>query len=111
MRWDRQRSGWMEALIVTQHSSYLLGSESWNQLGYIVPVYGLWHSPQRAQHHVQHQDVVVVRKVVVVRAEAAHLYRDRRRQTRGSESTMNAKLELKQLSQFIERQKTDLQLF
>lgn len=64
----------METFIVTQHLSYLLGCESWNEPGYIVPVYGVGDSPQRAQHHVQHQDVVVVGKVVVVWAEAAHLY-------------------------------------
>lgn len=62
----------MEGLRTNQHSSYLCGSESWDELGYVVPVYGLGNSPQRAQHHVQNQDIVVVGEVVVVRAEAAH---------------------------------------
>ena len=56
----------MEAFIVTQHCSYLLGSKARYKLGYVVPIYGLGHSPQRAQHHVQNQDIVVVWKVVVV---------------------------------------------
>ena len=66
---------WMET--VTRCWRYLLGSESWDQLGDVVPVYGLGYSPQGAQHHVQNQDVVVIGEVVVVRAVAAHLYRDR----------------------------------
>lgn len=51
---------------------YLSGSESRNQLCYVVPVNGLGCSPQRAQNHVQDQDVVVIGEVVVVQTEAAH---------------------------------------
>lgn len=54
---------------------YLLGSEPWNKLGHVVPVNGLRYPPQRAQHHVQNQHIVVIGEVVVVQREAAHLYR------------------------------------
>ena len=77
----------MEAFIVTQLCSYLLGREAWYQLGNIVPVYGLGNSPQRAQHHVQDQDVVVVGKVVVVGTEAAHVYTEMRKYRRFSRQT------------------------
>lgn len=72
--------GWAWSFAAAQF--YLLGGEAGDELGYIVPVYGLGHSPQRAEHHVQNQDVVIIRKVVVVRAEATHLCKVRERRHR-----------------------------
>lgn len=67
----------MEVFIVTQqHCSYLFRSEAWHQFGHILPVYGLRDPPQRPQHHVQNQDIVVVGEIIVVRTEATHLYTD-----------------------------------
>lgn len=54
-------------------SSHLLGCEPWHQLGHTVPVDGLLGTPQRAQDHIQDQDVIVIHEVVVVRGEATHV--------------------------------------
>lgn len=68
--------------VQVETSAYLFGSEAWHQLGNIVPVYGLDHIPQRAQDHVQHQVVVVIGEVIVVRTEPPHLYRTQNKRKR-----------------------------
>lgn len=62
------------------HFGYLTGGESWNELCYIIPVNGLGCPPQRAQNHVQDQDIVVIGEVVVVQTEAAHLCKQVKRE-------------------------------
>lgn len=54
-------------------SAYLLGCEARDQHGHVVPVDGLWNTPERAQHHVQDQQVVVIGKVLVQGAVTTHV--------------------------------------
>lgn len=53
-------------------ASYLFRCEPWDQLGNILPVYLLRRRPQRAQDHIQDQEIVVIWEVVINRANTIH---------------------------------------